>query len=73
MRVKLVDSTDFEKDLKTGALINVNASQYQLALQRKQQHKKNQEEKLALQQTIDDLVSLCKNLQDQINDLKKSL
>jgi hypothetical protein len=73
MRAKVVDSNDFEKDLKTGALINVNASQYQMALQRKYQYKKNQEEKKELRQTIDDLIAICKNLQEQINDLKKSL
>lgn len=61
--VKISDSSTLAKDLKSGAIVNIDNEAYNAALKRKQQAKQQKE----LLQKIDDLEKRIIYLEEHIN------
>jgi hypothetical protein len=73
MRAKVLENTDYERDLTTGALINVNKAAHYASLQKRLQQKALVADKMKMQHDIEELKETCKSLQTQLYELKKTL
>lgn len=73
MRAKVLENADYERDLASGALINVNKAAHYASLQKRLQQKALAAEKIRMQRDIEELKETCKSLQSQLDDLKKTL
>lgn len=73
MRAKVLENADYERDLTSGALINVNKAAHNAALQKRLHQKALMTEKIRMQRDIEELKETCKSLQSQLDELKKTL
>jgi|688.fasta_scaffold1748756_2 hypothetical protein len=73
MRAKVLENTDYERDLTSGALINVNKAAHYASLQKRLQQKAMLAEKIKMQRDIEELKETCKSLQNQLDGFKKTL
>lgn len=73
MRAKVLENTDYERDLTTGALVNVNKAAHYASLQKRLHQKAMAAEKIKMQRDIEELKETCKSLQSQLDELKKTL
>lgn len=73
MRATVLENTDYERDLTSGALVNVNKVAHYATLQKRLQQKAVAAEKRKLQHDIEELRETCKYLQIQLDELRKTL
>ena len=67
MRKIVKDNKDFEKDLKTGAIVNRNIKLYNAIKRRKEEKQKKEEEVNDLKSQVEILTSLVEKLAKKID------
>ena len=67
MRKIVKDNKDFEKDLKTGAIVNRNTKLYNAIKRRKEEKQKKEEEVNDLKSQVEILTSLVEKLAKKID------